>query len=71
MAGQEERGGTFRLLRQGSGGGVEENHHDSEAEELDLRAAGKKATNHVRVQENSPGATPPTESGVAEMKYRF
>lgn len=57
-------GGTFRLLRQGTGAGrgerTEENHHNGVARKTDL-----KVYQHVRFQ-----ATPLIMFGTPEMKYR-
>lgn len=49
MAGEGERGRTLRLGVQGSQDGEEETHQDQGAEGLDIRAAGKQATSHVRI----------------------
>jgi len=54
MAGQGVRGGTFRLFKQGTEVGEEETCQDWEAQGLEVRAPGKKATSHVRIQESGP-----------------
>ena len=47
MAGQGDGGRTFRLCGQGTREERGENHHDSEAEGSDLRAAGEKPSSNV------------------------
>jgi hypothetical protein len=47
MAGQGERGRTFRISRQKCRGEKEKNSHDAEVERSDLRAAGEKSSNNV------------------------
>lgn len=65
MAGQKGRDRTFRFPRQGTEVGEEENCPDSETEGLDLRAAGRNQTSHVRIGQVALGAPPPFGSGVA------
>ena len=50
MAGQGERGRTFRISRQKCRGEKEKNSHDAEVERSDLRAAGEKSSSNVRTK---------------------